>query len=223
MSIAGYVIILLVVGLLVFLVYTNVASSGTKDAYTVISGSIPGDKQKTVGPNLPRSFNESEGAVYSFTGWILINDYTSGFGTKRVIFSKGQDGPSVSLDTTSNSLVIAIKTYGATETILVQNLPALKWIHLGLVVDQYSVDVYINGTLKQHHTLAQLPDLNDEPILAGGGWDGVLGDLVYYPKKITSNEIHALANKKPPSDLKRPTSGPQYFDMTWYIGRLNSS
>ena len=222
MELGGYIILAVLVIVLGFLLYSSLTSSKS-GTYVVIPGSVPGQTEQTYGMSLPRSFNQPNGAVYSYTGWLLINDFMYGYGNKRKIFSKGANGPSIHLDTTSNALIVGIPTYGSIETVLIPNIPALKWIHFGLVVDQTSVDIYINGTLRQHHSLAQLPDMNDDVVTAGGGWDGVLGELVYYPKKLTSKDIYELANKKPPSDLKRPTSGPQYFDMTWYIGRLNSS
>lgn len=219
MNIVSFVIIGLVVVLVMYLAFFK---SGSPAKYNIVDGSIPGDKEQLYGLSLPRSFNEPEGAVFSYSGWVLVNDFTTGYGQKRRIFSRG-DAPGLYIDSTSNSLEVAVKTYGATETILIQNIPALKWIHVAIVVDQYSVDIYINGMLRQHHTLSQLPDQNDEPIKAGPGWNGVLGNLSYYPRKLTNAEVRQLASEKPPSDLRRPTSSPQYFDITWYTGRLNSS
>lgn len=209
-------------GLALFILYLVFKPTETTALYTVVNGSIPGNKEETYAVPLPRSFNQPEGAVFSYAGWLLINDFTSGYGNKRRIFSKG-DVPGLYIDSTSNSLEVAVKTYGTTETVLIQNIPALKWIHFAIVVDQYSVDIYINGTLRQHHTLTQLPDQVDEPVKMGPGWDGVLGNVVYYPRKLTNSEVRSMSEQKPPSDLRRPVSNPQYFDMTWYTGRLNSS
>jgi hypothetical protein len=214
-----------VIGLVLLLVlYLFLSGSGGKPTgvYTIVEGSVPGDKETTNTMLLPPSFNQPEGAVFSYSGWLLINDFTAGYGRKRRIFSKG-DAPGLYIDSTSNSLEIDVKTYGTTETILIQNIPALKWIHFAIVVDQYSVDIYINGTLRQHHTLSQLPDQSDEPVKIGPGWNGVLGKLTYYPRKLTNADANTLASEKPPSDLRRPTSSPQYFDISWYTGRLNSS
>ena len=168
------------------------------------------------------SFNQPQGRVYSYTGWLLIKDFTQGYGTKRKIFSKG-DAPALYLDSTSNSLVVSVKTYGTTETILIPNIPAMKWIHFALVVDQQAVDIYINGTLKQHHTLTQLPDLTEDSLTTGPGWDGYLGRLVYYRRALSYAEVSAEANKPPPPLPEDQVGKNGYFDITWYIGRLNSA
>lgn len=168
------------------------------------------------------SFNQPQGRVYSYTGWLVIKDFTQGFGTKRKIFSRG-DAPGLYLDSTSNALSVAVKTYTTTETILIPNIPAMKWIHFALVVDQTSVDIYINGTLRQHHTLTQLPDLTEDSITTGPGWDGYLGRLTYYRRALSYGEVTANASESPPVLPDEQVGKNGYFDITWYIGRLTSS
>ena len=217
-TIVGVLVILFALG------YMSWSPFGKKeeDRTPIFPDSIPGDRQQSSTIALPRSYNQAEGLTYSYAGWILVKDFTRGFGTKRRIFSKN-DSPGVYLDSTSNAILIAVKTFGTTETILIPNVPAMKWIHLALVVDQHSVDVYINGILRQHHTLGQLPKQDDGAIVAGPGWDGVLAGLYYYNKSLNYREIKALAREPLPNDLELKPSGPQYFDISWYIGRLYSA
>ena len=212
--------VVLVVGAIVYFLWN--ANPLTDDRTVVFGNSIPGDTRQTFPGLFPRAFNQPEGITYSYAGWLLVKDFTTGYGTKRRIFSK-DDAPGLYLDTTSNALMLSVKTFGSTETILISNIPALKWIHFAIVVDQHSVDVYINGILKQHHTLGQLPQQNDALVSAGSGWNGVLARLYYYSRSLNHVEIKALANEPLPSDLERRPSGPQYFDISWYIGRLYSA
>lgn len=221
MNIAAVLFVLFLVGALVyFLVYR---SKGSSDKVVILDGSQPGNIRSGFYGALPLSFNNPEGIVFSYTGWLFVKDFNVGYGKKRIVFKKGEDGPGLYLDSTSNSLMVAIKTYGATETILIPNIPAMKWIHFAIVVDQTSVNIYINGTLRQHHTLAQLPDQNNDEITMGSEWDGVMGNLVYYSRNLSYDEIRKLAGEAPPNDLQPKISGPSYFDITWYIGRLNST
>lgn len=221
MNIAGILFVLFLVGALIyFIVYRGKQAS---DKVVVLKGSQPGNSRSAFHEMLPLSFNNPEGIVFSYTGWMLVKDFNTGYGKKRLIFKKGEDGPGLYLDSTSNSLIFAIKTYGSTETVLIPNIPALKWIHFAIVVDQTAVNIYINGTLRQHHTLGQLPDQNNDEITFGSEWDGVVGDIVYYSRNISYDEIRKLAGETPPNDLQPKISGPGYFDITWYIGRLNST
>ena len=211
--------VIVVLALIVYFIWFMPAVK-TSDV-VIVGGSQRGDSQVSLPLALPLSFNQTEGIVYSYSGWLLVRDFTIGYGNRRTILSK-DDSPGLYIDSTSNSLVVAIKTYGTTETILIPDMPAQKWIHFAIVVNQQAVDIYINGMLRQHHTLGQLPDQNEKPIVMGPGWDGVLGRVTYYARSLTSEEVKKQASEAPPSDLYTKPSSPQYFDISWYIGRLNS-
>lgn len=219
MNVYAIVAVLAVIGLIVYFVLFRGRTRG--DGVSIVSDSQPGDIPVTKSVVLPLSFNQPQGAVYSYMGWILVKDFTTGYGETRTILSK-DDAPGIYLDSTSNSLVFAVKTYGTTETILIPGISAMKWIHFAMVVDQSAVDIYINGTLRQHHTLGQLPDQNDKPITMGPGWNGVLARVNYFPRALNIQDIRKDAAAQPPNSLERTVSGPNYFDMSWYIGRLNS-
>jgi hypothetical protein len=221
MSLWAILGILVVVGLLAYLILAP--SKGSSDTVMIIPDLQDGMfSTSRAGTALVPSFNQPKGRVYSYTGWLIVKDFTQGYGTKRKLFSKG-DAPGLYLDGTSNSLIVSVKTYGTTETILIPNLPAMKWIHFGLVVDQQSVDIYINGTLRQHHTLTQLPDLTEDPVTTGPGWSGYIGRLAYTSKALSYAQISAQANQLPPKLPEEAVGKTGYFDITWYIGRLNST
>jgi hypothetical protein len=225
MSVLGSLAILAALILLGYIIYKIVYRTSTiygpSDATVIVPGSIAGSNSQTSSGDMPRSFNQQQGIAFTYACWILVNDYTVNYGTRRAIFTK-DDCPGVYLDTTSNGLVIAVDTYGAKETILIDNMPAAKWIHLALVVDQDALDIYIDGVLKQHHSLAQLPKQNTSPVKTGSSWDGVLAQLYYYPRCLTAVDIQTLAATVPTDDLKKRPAAPPYFDMTWYTGRLTS-
>lgn len=221
MEVVGIIVSLVVLGLVIYAIVGMIRDSET-DAKTLLFGSHSAMSQNRIPAMLEPSFNEPGGRVYSYSMWILVKDFTYGYGQQRTVLDKG-NAPGVFLDSTSNSLIVRIKTYGMTESVLIPNIPAMKWLHLAIVVDQNAVDVYINGTLRQHHTLSQLPDLTDDPVLIGSGWNGVVGNVVYYPRTLSYAEVNALSNEAPPPDLEPKIGTPNYFDITWYTGRLNSS
>jgi hypothetical protein len=217
MILGGIAVVVLVLSLFFF-----AQSPAKSDKFVVFDNSIPGDITQSFPTLLPRSYNESEGLTYSYTAWVLVKDFTRGFGERRRIFSKG-DSPGLYIDSTSNALIVAVDTYGSVETILIPNIPALKWIHFAMVVDQHSVDVYINGILRKHHTLSQLPQLNDTALAVGSTWDGVLSRLTYYNRSLNYIEIKEMLKEPIPNDLDRRPAPPNYFDISWYIGRLYSA
>jgi hypothetical protein len=217
-TILGTIVVVALVGLLIWFA----RAPGRSDKVVLFDYSIPSEIKQTFGTYLPRSYNEKEGLTYSYTAWILVKDFTRGYGERRRIFSKN-DSPGLYIDSTSNAFIVAVDTFGATETILISNIPAMKWIHFAMVVDQHSVDIYINGILKKHHTLGQLPQLNDTFLSIGSSWDGVLSRLTYYSRSLNHVEIKEMLKEPIPNDLDRRPAPPNYFDISWYIGRLYSA
>lgn len=212
--------LLILVGALLYYILTPSASPDSVLLIPGLQSGMFGTTQS--GTSLLPSFNQPQGRVYSYTAWLIVKDFTQGYGTKRKIFSRG-DAPGLYLDSTPNALSVAVKTYTTTETILIPNVPAMKWIHFAMVVDQTSVDLYINGTLRQHHTLTQLPDLTEDSLTTGPGWDGYLGRLTYYRRALSYAEITAMAAQDPPTLPEEQVGKNGYFDITWYIGRLTST
>jgi hypothetical protein len=214
------VVTLILIGLIFWSVFAK-STVNDPTAVSLVDGSVSGKTGRTYTNPIPRSFNQAEGATFTYAGWLLINDFTMNYGQKRTIFSKS-DCPGLYLDSTSNGLLVVVDTYGSKESILISNIPARKWVHFGIVVDQDSVDIYINGVIRQHHMLAQLPKQNDSPITIGSdklGWDGALSGLMYYTRSLTASDIDELSKTVPKDDLHVSPAGPQYFDMTWYTGR----
>ena len=209
------------VGLLGLAVVAWTASKTTDPTAVVLQTATQSGKVSFSSPlTLPRSFNQAEGATFTFEGWLDVNDFTYGFGKQRLVFTHG-DCPGLYLDSTSNSLLFTIATYGAMESVLISNIPSQKWIHFAIVVTQYTVDIYINGTIRQHHTLAQLPKQTDTAtrIAAANSFDGQIGGLTYYSRSLSPLEISAHSLAVPPPSLVTSPAYGRYLDSSWFIGR----
>lgn len=213
--------------LVVVLIWYAFAPVQPKTDYTHISDkSVSGKTVQTFSGDLPLANNQKEGETFSYSMWILVNDYTFNYGMKRPILTKG-DCPGIYLDPTSNSIHVYVMDVNNTpeSVALIQNMPAKKWIHLGIVVNQDAVDTYINGILYQHHTLAMLPKQNTTAVSMGSndlGWDGVLSKVLYVNRSMSASEMGQLATDIPTDDLTIKPSGPQYYDLSWYTDRLKS-
>lgn len=221
----SFLVALVVIGI----AYMYFSKTATVPSSSVTIQSPITDGKKTFQSNtaLPRSLNQNEGATFSYTAWIRIDDFTYKYGTPKVIFSKGAADlssmcPAVFVDGTSNSLIVKLDTFGGTEVVPISNIPAKKWVHFGLAVDQDSVDVYINGILHTHHTISQLPKQNNGNVHVGlnGGFEGKIAELQYYSYLISPVQIKATMSSPPkadPADANAPV--PPYFDITWWTGR----
>jgi hypothetical protein len=207
-----------------FLVYTFVSR---QTGGVVVKGiTEDGKKPFTSNLDLPRSKNEKEGLTFSYTCWIRVDDFAYRYGNQRIIFTKGaEDGstacPALLLDANTNSLLVKVDTYGATEIIPIHSIPAKKWLHVTIAVDQDSVDVFVNGTLAAHHTLSQLPKQNSETVHTGvaGGFDGKIASLEYHSFFMTADMAKASMSDAPAREKDEPEVMPPYFDTTWWTGR----
>lgn len=195
---------------------------------TAISAIQDGRKESSYSNSLPKSFNQADGIAFSYAGWLRVDDFTYRYGVQKVVFSKGQqDGthacPALVVDANTNALLVKVDTYGQEEIISVQNIPAKKWVHFAIVIDQDSVDVYINGTLASYRSLTQLPRQNDSSlyITPSGGFDGKIGLLEYYNYALKASDISSLIATAPEPAAADKGIGPTppYLDASWWTGR----
>jgi hypothetical protein len=174
------------------------------------------------------SKDEPQGLTFSYSGWILIEDWMYRQGALKCIFNKGTADfsakcPGLFLDPNSNAMILKVDTFGDPESLDVPNLPARKWIHFVIVVDQTSLNLYIDGVLRKHHGLKNLPKQNDGAVFVAGqgGWGGQIGSLTYHRYAVEQSEVSALMAVAPYEDsTKSKIPLPPYFDNTWYIGRF---
>lgn len=171
---------------------------------------------------LPPSLNQKEGLTMSYTFWVRIDDFNYNYGKQRIILTKGPIDlssmcPGVLLDPTTNTILVKIDTFGVQEIVSIPNIPAKKWLHFGIVIDQDSVDVYVNGRIHTHHTLVQLPRDNPSSLTVGGGFRGRVANIKYYNYFISQSDIESDMKVTPsPSTDELNSSMPPYFDITWW-------
>jgi hypothetical protein len=219
-SIAISILVAIIVVMAAFYFFSRNPQAGTTTT-TIHGPSLDGRKTFDSGVVLPKSVNEKEGLTFAYTCWFKVNDFAYRYGAQKVVFTKGPSNlssmcPGVFIDANTNSLIIKIDTFGATEVLAVSNIPAKKWLHFALVVEQNSVDVYINGTLHTHHTLTQLPRQNEDTVHTGvaGGFDGALSSLTYFNNFLTPAQVRENMKTGPqPGEIDVL---PPYFDISWW-------
>jgi hypothetical protein len=206
------------------------SQSGGSNQSQLVKNSADGRKEINTSTLLPESVNDEKGLTFSYTCWLRFDDFSYRYGNEKVIFVKGSPDLSVMctgvfLDANTNSIITKLDTFGAQEAIPIPNIPAKKWLHYALVVDQDSVDIYINGTLRIHQSLTQLPRQNSGTVHVGigGGFDGKIADLQYYNYFLTAPQVQSImgSSPDPPSAAPEDTDDapvPPYFDISWWIG-----
>lgn len=205
-----------------FFYFKSVASSPS----TVIQSTITdGKKQVDSNIDLPRSLNQAQGMAFSYACWVKIDNFAYRYGKQKVVFTKGPTDlssmcPALFVDANSNALIVKLDTFGGTETIPISNIPAEKWMHVVIAVDQDSLDIYINGTLYTHHSLTNIPKQNADTVHTGvdGGFDGSIASLEYFNYLLKPNDVTALMANPPVPGAGKAGIGtlPPYFDISWW-------
>ena len=162
---------------------------------------------------------EQEKTEFSYTCWIRVDKFD--YGEQKIIFVKGSGTlehacPALVLDGNTNTLLVKIDTFGAQETIPIISVPAKKWMHVGITVQEHELNVYINGIQYATQTLIQLPKTNTGQVLVSPqGFSGRVAKLQFYPKVLPYSEITAQS-KNIPSVSESDQVFPPYFDVSWF-------
>ena len=218
--ITSIIVCIIITAIVYYLLNRPVSSSDS----TIVTSGQDGKTSTDYSGVIAVSENQGE-LTFSYAGWVLIDDFTYRLGEKKAVFSKGADDlssacPALVIDANTNSFLVILDTYGTQEIVPISNIPAKKWIHFAIVVEQTAVNVYINGTLHTHHTINQIPKQNSAPLHLApkGGFGGKIVLIEYYPSKLSPSAVSSLSNIKPPPS-KDTTTYPPYFDSTWWIKR----
>jgi hypothetical protein len=191
---------------------------------TIIQGPVV-DGKSGVDSNvvLPVSLNQDKGLTFAYSCWVRIDNFAYQPGKQKVIFTKGPTDlslmcPALLIDGNTKSLLVKVDTFGVTEVVAIPNIPAKKWLHVVIVVDQNSMDIYVNGILHTHHSITQLPRQNSGTVHTGvnGGFEGKLAALTYYNYFLKPTDIPALMGTKPQQEDIGAL--PPYFDIRWWVG-----
>ena len=225
------ILILVIIGINKIVVYFYMKSKTspwiikkTKNAKNSLVISQDPENENSI--TLNRSSGENGGIEYSYSFWLLIENYIYKKGEWKHIFHKGNStsypnrAPGVWLHPNQNSLRVYMKTYeNILEFIDIDNVPIKKWIHIGITLEQKMLDVYINGVLKKRHVLSSLPRQNfgDLWINLFGGFEGFMSKMRYFQKTLTHSEIEDIVSDGPSLDTCGDSGEiPPYLNDNWW-------
>ena len=131
------------------------------------------------------------------------------------------NAPGMYIHPTKNAFVIIMNTFNdINEEIIVNDIPLNKWINVMIRVEGKNVDVYINGTIVVRHVLSGVPKQNygDVYVNMNNGFAGMLSDLWYHDKALSTTEILKIVNSGPNMTMNKSMDiFPPYFSLRWYL------
>ena len=188
------------------------------------------------GSRFHKSKNELGGVEFSWAFWMYIEDWSFKYGQWKHILHKGNSsswpnrGPGIWLHPKENIMRFYMNTYDsiAGNYIDIPSIPVKKWFHVVFSVNQITMDVHINGTLRKSLKLSSLPKQNfgDVFVMAFRGFDGYLSRLTYYNYLIPYSEIDGLVSQGPAKvdcqDKQLKKEIPPYLTPNWWINTYQS-
>ncbi len=199
----------------------------------IIRGSNSGKNSIVVSQNpaednsitLYRSDGE-EGAEFTYTTWLLIQNMEYKNGEWKHIFHKGNKtsfpnrAPGVWIHPNNNALRIYMNTYeNPLEYIDIDNVPVRKWFHLGISLNHKYLDIYFNGQLRKRKELDSLPRQNYGDLWCSlyGGFEGYISKLQYHRRALDYKEVEDIVRQGPSKDACGDTGEyPPYLDDSWW-------
>ena len=142
-----------------------------------------------------------EGISWTFVNWLYIEDWTYRFGQRKGILSWG-DNLLVYFDEKTNHLHVDIQTVplGEVETLIYKDIPIQRWFSMIIILDNRTLDLFIDGELVASRMLKYLPSYNQNDLILfpNGGFRGKYGYLQYMSYKMPQfgiNHFQALEKK----------------------------
>ena len=74
------------------------------------------------------------------------------------------------------------------------DIPLQRWVHIGVVLWNRSLDVYLNGKLSRSCALKGIPNINDGNLYVtqNGGFKGDMATLRYFNRALNASEVYDI-------------------------------
>jgi hypothetical protein len=162
----------------------------------------------------------TQGMNQTFSTWIYVKDWNYKFGQYKNILWKGNPNlssttsanpsisnvhcPSIWLYPLTNSLKVVTSTSvpEQVESCDIQNIPLMTWVHIVYVLNNRTVDIYMNGKLERSCALRGIPTITNDPVyITSGspqpGYYGKIGKTQYFTKALLPNDVANLYQQGP--------------------------
>jgi hypothetical protein len=151
--------------------------------------------------------NPTEGLSFSYSMWIYVADWNYNFGKIKNILVKGDDdkyAPKLQFHSNTNTLYARINVNGPNGSAIsegcdIANFPLQKWVHLVYILNNRSVDIYIDGKLERSCVLSGVPLLNNSPvhICQSPSYWGQISKLQYFTKALYPHDVSRIYSEGP--------------------------
>lgn len=198
------IVILVVIFIIVYYIIYAIRKNNEENTYKPIIVGTPIDAWQTrPGVSVP---DPPEGMNYSYSSWVYVRDWNYKFGKWKNLLWKGNQtdrhSPSIWFYPLKNSIKVVTSTTGtnSVESCDVHNFPLQKWVNITYVLNNRTVDLYINGKLERSCVLQGIPvnNSNDKVVITyGNGFYGKVGKTQYFAYALSPQDIASIYSQGP--------------------------
>ena len=218
---------ILVIWLFIYWIYTAFKSQSSDSKYSpiIISTPIDGFKQyKTI--KLPKP---PEGQQLTISTWFYMKNFQYRLGDWKTLLWLGVPPDATTYEPSKQICLPKIQFYPDTNALAIftttsapapmescdlKNIPFNKWINLIYVLNNRSVDIYIDGKLERSCVLQGLPlfPVHDTSLMISfgvknketgqEGFFGQIGRTQYFAQAIQTDQIRSIYEKGPLGSMK---------------------
>lgn len=197
------IVVLLMLLVLIYYFYNSASTAYSKNNPLWVDKPINAASATMRPKSIPNAANAYS---FSYSLWIYVSDWNYKFGEDKTIFVRknslgvGDDSLFLGLYPSTNTLHATINTDKGTQSCDIKDIPLQKWVHIGYVVNNRNVDVYIDGKLERSCVLKGLPLMyrQDKVYIAdNGGFFGQIGKFQFFSKSLNPTDIQSLYTAGP--------------------------
>jgi hypothetical protein len=213
-----FIILILFIAFIIYIIYVAVkASQASSKNSPIIVNDVLDAYIARPAFKLPQV---TQGMNQSFSTWIYVKDWNYKFGQYKNILWKGNPPntsttntnptvsnihcPSIWLYPLTNSLKVVTSTSvpEQVESCDIQNIPLMTWVHIVYVLNNRTVDLYINGKLERSCALRGIPTITNDPVFITpgspqAGFYGKIGKTQYFTKALLPNDVANIYQQGP--------------------------
>ena len=192
-------IVILIIVILVLLIIFNWSSFVSK---TKLSSLVSGKTEVTI----LSSEIETSKTNFSYSMWLYVDDWNYRYGDEKIILIRqdvnGNSNPRIYLANTTNDLHVDIQCYEndyndspTLHTCSVKNIKMQKWVHVVTVVNNRTLDIYVDGKLVRTCVLPGVAKVNNTApvqITPNGGFSGQTAKFMYFDGPTNPQEAYNI-------------------------------
>ena len=223
-------IIILVILILVLLIIFNWSSFVNK---TKLSSFVSGKTEV----NINSSEIESSTTNYSYSVWIYLDDWNYKYGEQKVILNRmdeeSNSNPKIYLANTTNDLSVDVQCYGQStsdgptlHTCSVKNIKMQKWVHIVTVVNNRTLDIYVDGKLVRTCLLPGVPKIDNDAninITPDGGFSGWTSNINFYNYVLNPQDVWDIYSRGYGGSLLSNLLGKYRTKLSFYEDNIETA